>query len=346
MPSGEVVPPVPRAPIARVVGDALGAAFAVVRKIRRPRPIHARGVVLRGEIRWLPHREPAGLSFVDEAPARPVRVVARVSRSLGLPSPLPDIIGLAVRIDANAWGREEDADVQGPHGNGDTPRPRENGDAPAPGDTPRPRETGDAPAPGDTPRPRKTGDAPAPGEHGDAPRPLENADAPKLERGPDAAAVIPADIEFASTGWGVPARFALLAHRRAERARLGILFPYLGARGPVLLGARTFSGRPAATDPRELTRVSDGGWTLTLGHATPLGRWHPFALLELHLDRDQRDAGLRFDAVRHPIPGARTYAWVRAARQPSYLRTQPADVDVRMPDAAPAEGSTAAAERA
>ncbi len=37
---------------------------------------------------------------------------------------------------------------------------------------------------------------------------------------------------------------------------------------------------------------------------------------------DQEDRGLRFDSVRHPLPGAGTYRWVERVRQPSYLRVQ------------------------
>lgn len=244
------IPSFARSPLARPVGGLLEGAFAIARRLRHPRPIHSRGVVLSGELRWIPDAAAAGIPFVDAAPTTPAPVVARVSRSLGLPSPLPDIVGLALRVDTTPWDG-------------------------------------------------RTGSA--------------------------------ADIELASTGWNVPARFALLAHRRVERARLGTLLPYRGERGPVLLVARTRSGRPAATDPREIPEADDAPWVLTIGHATPLGPWHPFAVLELRLDADQDDRGLRFDAVRRPVPGSRAYAWVRAVRQPSYVRVQSPDTAVRMP---------------
>jgi hypothetical protein len=245
------IPPLPRSPIARSIGGILDAAFALGQRIRHPRPIHSRGAVFRGELRWIPDATTAGIAFIDAAPAAPVPVVARVSRSLGLPAPLPDIVGLALRFDTAPWS--------------------------------------------------------------------------------GGAASGAADIELASTGWNVPARFALLPHRRVERARLGTLLPYRGERGAVLLVARTRSGRPSATDPREVPGARDTPWVLMLGHATPRGPWHPFALLELRLDADQDDRGLRFDAVRRPVPGSRAYAWVRAARQPSYVRVQPSDGNLRMP---------------
>lgn len=225
-------------------------AFGVAERLRHPRPIHSRGVVLSGEMRWIPDAAPSGIAFVDDAPRGPVRVVARVSRSLGLPAPLPDVIGLALRVDTAAWD-------------------------------------------------------------------------------PDGEGV--ADIELASTGWNVPGRFMLLPHRRPERARLGTLLPYRGRRGAVVLIARTRSGRPPASDPRELPRHEGAVWALTLAHAAPAGRWHPFAVVELRLDADPDDRGLRFDAVRRPSPGARVHAWVRALRQPSYVRVQEAADDVRRP---------------
>lgn len=248
------IPPVRRSPLARPVGSALAAAFALAQRLRHPRPIHSRGVVLRGEFRRLPDATSAGIAFIDDAPTGPVPVVARVSRSLGLPAPWPDIVGLAFRVDTAAW-----------------------------------------------------------------------------DRGGPASADGVADVELASTGWNVPARFGLLPHRRPERARLGTLLPYRGGRGPVLLIARTASGRPPATDPRELADAPDTPWILTLGHATPAGAWHPFARLDLRLDPDQDARGLRFDAVRRPIPGAGSYAWVRAARQPSYVRVQRDDIALRRP---------------
>lgn len=119
-----------------------------------------------------------------------------------------------------------------------------------------------------------------------------------------------ADIEFASTGRGVPLRYALLPLRRPERARFGILLPYRGRRGPVLLSATTVDGGPDAD-----------GWRLVLSFASPLGPWRPFALLELRRDVWPGDQP-RFDAGRRALPGTRVYPWVRVLRQPSYDRVQ------------------------
>ncbi len=227
----------------------LRALFAGLLLLRRPRPIHVRGRVLEGHITWLPGAEPSGIAWVDEAPSVPVAVVARLSRSVGLPWLLPDVIGLALRIDA-----------------------------------------------------------------GD----------------------LPADIELASTGRGVPGRFMLAVQRSASRAWFGTLFPYRSSRGPVLLSARQTSDGtlPARGDALDavLTRA---GWGLRLYHATPTGLWHPFADVSLRMragaddaanhGTSQDDAGLRFDSVRNALPGAGTYPWVRSLRQPSYRLVQGTD---------------------
>ena len=211
--------------IARVAGRALEAVFAAILVVRRPRPIHSRGVRLRGEIRWLGTSVRSGMSWVDDQRG-PVRVVARWSRSIGLPTALPDIQGLALRVEAD--GRQ-------------------------------------------------------------------------------------ADIELASTGIGVPSRFVLFPHKTPWRAHLNTLLPYRGSEGPLLLAARTVTAPSAA-----FGAIPTAEWTLRLFFARPLGKWHPFADVRLHATGETDDADLRFDAVEHPLPGAGTYAWTRALRQPSY----------------------------
>jgi hypothetical protein len=60
-------------------------------------------------------------------------------------------------------------------------------------------------------------------------------------------------------------------------------------------------------------------WTLELLFATPRGRWHRFATLELAAAPGELDDGdLRFDPILNPLPGAETYEWTRVLREPSY----------------------------
>ncbi|GLJ80813.1 hypothetical protein [Microbacterium imperiale] len=216
------------APVAAVIGSGLRAIFGAMLLVRRPRPIHPRGRMLAGTVRWVGERRRTGIDWIDSPPpSGEMPVTARVSRSIGLPDALPDILGLALRvqIDGGAAGGAADGT---------------------------------------------------------------------------------ADIEFASTGRAFPLRFALLPVRRAERARYGILLPYRGRRGPVLLSAKTLDGSP-----------TDAAWRLVLAAATPLGRWQPFALVRLQPLPEQTPQP-RFDAGTRVLPGARMYPWVRALRQPSY----------------------------
>lgn len=225
--------------VSPVVGRVLEGFFGAVLRVRRPKPIHAHGVALRGTVTWPPRRHASGVAWVDAPPDVPVHVVGRVSRSLGLPPPLPDVVGLALRIG-------------GPGG-----------------------------------------------------------------------ADQPADLELASTGFGVPSRFWLAPHRSPSRARLGTLFPVRGVHGPVLLCARTVKPRDLPVGLDELAdRLEREPWRLLLYWAPPGGRWRAFADLELAHDPGPRDVQLRFDTVEHPLPGAGSYDWVVAVRQPSYRRAR------------------------
>jgi hypothetical protein len=82
---------------AGVVGRLLAEGFGLLQRIRHPRPIHPHGVALEGTVRFLTGST-TGLPVLDSPPAAEITVSARVSRSLGVPSPLPDVIGLAVRL--------------------------------------------------------------------------------------------------------------------------------------------------------------------------------------------------------------------------------------------------------
>jgi hypothetical protein len=219
-----------------LLGGALAGFFDALRAVRRPRPIHPHGVALNGSLRWLTGRGPSGIDFIDHPHTSELPLTARVSRSLGVPSPLPDVIGLAVRVETT------------------------------------------------------TG---------------------------------PADVLLASTGFGVPSRFWLAAHRSPSKARLTMLMPLRTARGPLLLAARTLEPDDLPTDQGELaSRLESTSWRLKLYHARPLGVWHPFAIVELWRDPGVVDTVERYDPVRHPLPGTSTYAWERRLREPSYLRVQ------------------------
>jgi hypothetical protein len=81
--------------VAQTAGAGLRALVAVARALRRsPRPLHPRGVVRRGTL-VLDGPHAPGARELGAPLVTPV--LARVSRSVGLPAPLPDVFGVAVR---------------------------------------------------------------------------------------------------------------------------------------------------------------------------------------------------------------------------------------------------------
>jgi hypothetical protein len=88
---------------ATVGGRVLGAAFRAVALRSSARPLHPLGSVTGGRLRR--HGAPpggrrSGAAWLDE-PGEDA-VLVRLSRSAGLPRPLPDVFGLAVRVPVEA----------------------------------------------------------------------------------------------------------------------------------------------------------------------------------------------------------------------------------------------------
>jgi hypothetical protein len=78
-------------------GAALGAVFGAAGALRpAAKPLHPLGRVVRGRLTRHGAGLRTGVPFLDE-PGED-GVLARESRSVGLPGPLPDIQGLAVRV--------------------------------------------------------------------------------------------------------------------------------------------------------------------------------------------------------------------------------------------------------
>ena len=79
-------------------GRALGGLFAIVARVRRGpvRALHPKGKVRPALLRRQPGAAPSGVAWLDDPDD--VRVLVRLSRSVGLPTRLPDILGLAVRV--------------------------------------------------------------------------------------------------------------------------------------------------------------------------------------------------------------------------------------------------------
>jgi hypothetical protein len=82
-------------------GQAFAALFRLLKLARPNRPIHPQGLGLAGELcRTGNPAGPSGIDWIDSPGTD--QVVARFSRSLGLPQALPDILGLALRVTPSA----------------------------------------------------------------------------------------------------------------------------------------------------------------------------------------------------------------------------------------------------
>jgi len=84
------------------VGELLAGVFAGIKLLRPVRPIHPHGVALTGALERTGTAVPSGIEWID-SPGQDA-VQARVSRSVGLPHALPDIIGLALRLQGGERG--------------------------------------------------------------------------------------------------------------------------------------------------------------------------------------------------------------------------------------------------
>ncbi|MHA7239409.1 hypothetical protein [Arthrobacter sp. TMS1-12-1] len=82
--------------ISSAIGKGFEGVFRGIKRVRRHRPIHTRGLRLEGTVVVHGPGEPSGIAWVDQPGESPA--TARVSRSAGTPDGLPDVMGLAVRL--------------------------------------------------------------------------------------------------------------------------------------------------------------------------------------------------------------------------------------------------------
>jgi hypothetical protein len=92
----------------RTTARGLSSALAGLAAVRRGKPVHPHGVTYTGELTILGHAEAPAARLLSE-PAQ-YGVVVRFSRSLGLPRPLPDLLGVALRV-LSVYGPGEDQDL-------------------------------------------------------------------------------------------------------------------------------------------------------------------------------------------------------------------------------------------
>lgn len=79
-----------------VPGALLGAVFGAAAAVRRTKPLHPKGRVGSGVLEVTSPRPGSGVPLLAATGAHPCTV--RWSRSVGLPAPLPDIEGFALRL--------------------------------------------------------------------------------------------------------------------------------------------------------------------------------------------------------------------------------------------------------
>jgi hypothetical protein len=88
--------PGPRAAL-DVAGRVVGLGFGVVSRLRGGKAVHPDGVVHAGTLRvWGDHSAPVAAPLLRE-PAEHEAIV-RFSRSVGLPRPVPDLLGISLRL--------------------------------------------------------------------------------------------------------------------------------------------------------------------------------------------------------------------------------------------------------
>ena len=80
----------------------LSAATGMLAARPAAKPLHPRGSVVRGTLRRFGTEDSTGAAWLDQTGEDDVRV--RQSRAVGLPAPLPDIFGLAIRVPTEGGG--------------------------------------------------------------------------------------------------------------------------------------------------------------------------------------------------------------------------------------------------
>lgn len=99
----------PRRAVVDAAGYAIGLVLAALAAIRRGKAVHPHGAVYEAELTIARDRNPlVGEAELFLAPG-PRPALVRFSRSLGLPRPLPNLLGMSIRVpDAYGTGRHQD----------------------------------------------------------------------------------------------------------------------------------------------------------------------------------------------------------------------------------------------
>ncbi len=101
-------PCAPAATPIKAAGYAVGAVLAGVAAVRRGKAVHPHGLVFEGELVVGAVSPPLDRAELFANPRR-LPAIVRFSRSVGLPRPVPDLLGMAIRVpDAYGGGRHQD----------------------------------------------------------------------------------------------------------------------------------------------------------------------------------------------------------------------------------------------
>jgi hypothetical protein len=94
-------------PLDRSLSAVAAGVFAALAKLRRARGVHPHGIGFDGVLTL---RAGPGLDLMPGlGPPRSVPAVLRLSRSFGFPRPVPDLLGVAVKLpDLHGPGRDQD----------------------------------------------------------------------------------------------------------------------------------------------------------------------------------------------------------------------------------------------
>jgi hypothetical protein len=95
--------------VARAAGVSTGAVLAVGAALRRGKVVHPQGVVFEARLTVPGASAAPSAAELLSRPAEHAALV-RFSRSLGLPRPLPDLLGMSIRV-LDAYGRGAHQDL-------------------------------------------------------------------------------------------------------------------------------------------------------------------------------------------------------------------------------------------
>jgi len=77
-------------------GTGIAAAFRLAARLRSAKAVHPVGTVVDAEVHRHGLSPATGVAWIDDPGVD--RAVVRISRGAGLPAPLPDVLGLALRV--------------------------------------------------------------------------------------------------------------------------------------------------------------------------------------------------------------------------------------------------------